>query len=99
VDDAVEPIERHVLLADRDFQLAPERGGQSRFRDGQILEGRRAFRHPFDVEVEVLLYERSERGLTLVAEGDVLAAPAPPLHRRTPRWAGRRWRLQAGHVH
>src|SRR5918994_108373 len=85
VHDAVAVIGGDLLGSDGVLEVRPQSGRERGRRDLQVLEGYGADARPAHVEAEDALDERRQLGLALVGEGDVLLAPAPPLHRRRCR--------------
>ena len=71
-----------LLGSDGFLELGPQAGRERGRRDLQVLEGDGARARPAHVKAEDTLDERRQLGLALMGEGDVLLAPAPPLHRR-----------------
>jgi hypothetical protein len=77
-------VHHPVHRLDRDrrdrLQARAQRRVDARLGDVQRLERDRGRRRAPDVHLEVLQHERTQRGLVLVRERDLLLAPAPPLH-------------------
>ena len=86
VDDALERLGRHVLGADRRLQRRAQavRAGAAS-GSVELAERDRARRRALDVDRQMALEERPERGLVRMRECDVLVAPTPPLHPATLR--------------
>ena len=83
VDEAVERIVGQVLGAGRGRQRLAQAVGQLRRGQLEVAERDRTRRRALDVDAQMALEERPERGLVRMREGDVLVAPSPPLHPAT----------------
>ena len=80
VDDAVQGVGRDMGGADGRLERGAQVGREGRLSDVELVEADRARGEVVGAHVDVALDERSELGLVLVREGDLLVAPAPPFH-------------------